>query len=420
MGPIRIVSLLPAPRWALLSLALVLACGEPAQSPPRFASPVPEGEVAARVLEALSHPDSLERTAAVAGLLATLGPDAIPQVTEAYEYQRPVLGDSEWMLLADWWTRHDPKGAYAWAISDRDHKTPGVLRYVIAGMARTDPETALVSLVTLRSKEQQSAAMDGIVRSWYLADPEALIAHLIDMKPGRDRQHALSILMALKVRREGMDAAIRWAEGLDEELPDRFKLQAYRRLVTELALRDPDTAKAFAEKHAAASDGTNLHRRVTSILSRTDPEGTLVWLGQMPAGFDRDQAVERAYETWVALDPDAARAWMASLPRERWTEPAREVHAASFARVDPEKALELASVLADPVRKEYVQARVVTAWLGRDESAARAWLEASDLSAELQRKIHDRRAQAQERARKMAMRRERQRLRTQQPAEPAP
>ena len=333
----------------------------------------------------------------------------------AYDYARPVVGDSEWMLLADWWTRYDARGAYQWVLSQRDHKTPGVLRYVIAGMARQDPKLALATLATLREKVHRDAAFAAIVRSWFHSDPDGLLQHLIEMRPGPERQRSISTLAALKVRREGIDATRSWAESLDDDLPQRFKLQVYRRVATELAYADPAAARAWAERHGPGPLGSGLARRISVVTALDDPEGTLAWLSGLPAGPDRDQAVEEVYRRWLKQDEEAATAWMVDAPREPWMERAFEAFVISrFA--EPDEALALARQIPDPERRHSVESRIAVAWFGRDASAAGAWLETSDLPPDLKRKVRDRAAQAEQRRLKMAERRRNRDLRKQERA----
>lgn len=389
---------------AFLGVAAGLACSD-APPPPSFEGPRPQGEIAERMLDALSLPDSIERVAAVAGLLSELGEDAIPQVVAAYDYMRPVLGDSEWMLLADWWTRYDPRGAYGWVLQDRDYRTPGVLRYVIGGMARTDREGALLTLLTLRGKEQRDDAWGEIVKSWYLVDQAGLVDHIVEMSPGIDRQRAISTLVGMKIRREGVEATRSWAEALDDDLPQRFKLQAFRRVANEIARVDPAEAMRFAERHAGSEAGSDLYRWVADRMAYSDAEAALDWLRGLPEGGARDEAVEHGYRRWVQVDREAALAWMQGAPRGRWLEPAFEVYALAEGVEEPERGLEMLEGLSDAERRDYAVARLLVSWYARAPEAAGAWLEASDLSPEMRERILARVRRDQERKQKAEERR---------------
>lgn len=374
----------------------------------------PEGEVADRVLDALSEPDSIARVAALASLLTELGEPDVPEVVSAFEYAHPLLGDSEWMLLADWWTRIDDRAAYAWVLSNRDFKTPGVLRYVIAGMARRSPERALLALLTIRSLEEQQSVFNEIIKVWYETDPDAALDHIVHLTPGADRQRAISTLVAFKTRRKGIPSTRKWAEGLSEDLPDRFKLQTFRRVATELARIDPPAGRRWAEDHVGIQKGSGLYRRVAVMTVRDDPEGTLGWLQSLPAGEERDVAVEEAYRRWLRDDPEAAKGWMAGAPQERWRQPALEVYALSHAVADPSAALDLARGIRDPKRKQYTEMKTVIAWYARDSEAAEAWLDASDLPLQLRDKIHARVEQNEQRKQKREAQRKARELRRSQ------
>lgn len=407
---------------AALSLVL-FACSDPGPGPggaPHFSGAKPEGPVAERLVESLMIEDSIERVAAVASQLADLGGDAVPQVVAAYEYARPVLGDSEWMLLADWWTRIDDRAAYAWATSSYEHSSPGLIRYVIAGIARNDPQRALLTLSALSSAEQRDLAFDEIVRAWYERDPDGVVDYLVGMSPGRTRQRALSRLVAVMLRRQGVDATRGWAESLDDDLPERFKLQTFRRVGSELARVDAAQARRWAEDHGQEPMGRGVYRRVAVVTALDDPEDTMRWLQGLPPGRERNEAVEEGYRRWLQSDREAALRWMQQAPDEPWRQPALEVYALARGVEDPETALGVAQRLTDPERRGYAQAKILVAWFARDDAAAEAWLADADLSEDLRRKIRDRVERNELQRRKRAARAEERRLRIEQRAAAEP
>ncbi len=374
--------------------------------------PRPDSETAKRVIAAVSIPDSLERVAALASLLSGVGEEALPDVLAAFEYAQPLLDDSEWMLLADWWTRFDPRAALGWVRSKQDFRFPGALRYVIAGMARVDSEGALLALLTLRSREQRDAAFQGIIKAWNPVDPDGLLQYIVDLTPGRERQRAISTLVGVKTRQEGVPSTRRWAEALSEDLPRGFKLQVYRRLASELALIDPASGRSFVEAHVAP--GSGLYRKFGVVAVEADPEGTLAWLGGLPEGMERDEGVQETYRRWVRNDSEKAQAWMTGAPPEPWREPALEIYALTKASTDPIAALELAAGIRDDARRKYTRLKTLVAWHARDPDASIAWLDASKLQPEVRQEIHRRIDQHAARRQQDAARKEAHRLRRQQ------
>ncbi len=398
----RSAGLLLALALATLALGATAGCSktpERSDALARQGAP-PTGDVAHAVLEAVRIPDSLERVAALASLLSTLGPEAVPQVRDAFDYAYPILGDAEWMLLADWWTRFDDRAAWSWVQQRREYKSAGVLRYIVHGMARRDPHRALATLLTIRLPEERDAAFAEIVKGWYEAGGDGLLDHLIGMQPGSERQRAIALLVGLKLRREGIEATRDWAESLDDDLAQRFKLQVYRRVASELAFVDPAAARDWAEAHVDGPNGSGLYRRVAVSLAESDPRATLEWLRGLPDGPERDDAVSEAYRRWLTNDRDAAIAWMNGAETEPWRQPALELRALAETRDDPKKALELTRLLESPERRLYAQVKIGIAWLTMDPTAARAWLEGDTVAPDVKQKILDRLANSARRARK--------------------
>ncbi|GAG25645.1 unnamed protein product, partial [marine sediment metagenome] len=107
--------------------------------PPGGAPPQAPGGVSAAVQEALANPDRLERTAEITRLLRRLGPESLGEVTAAYDAVFLDAGDVAFVLLAEWWARHDPAGAFEWARSERTVRTPEVITTVVRAWAELDP-----------------------------------------------------------------------------------------------------------------------------------------------------------------------------------------------------------------------------------------------------------------------------------------
>jgi hypothetical protein len=376
-------------RLCLLAGVMALGCSEEVEPRADGASvAMPGGEVSQAVLGALRLRDPLERASQLSKLLMGLAPRAIPQVLDAFDQQFVESGEFEWVLLAAWWTRNDPAGAWEWARSHRAGRRPEVVSTVLRETAARDPQQALRALADLRGNPKlYEAGLLAVVTGWNESGSPGLLEHLVGMEIGGLRQRALALLTRRMVMRDANEAT-RWAEALPDDLERRFKLQAFRRVAAALALWDPVAAAAWAEKHADAPYGDGLYRHaVTTAWVERDPQAVVDWLATLPAGAARDAALREAFRRWMAKHPGDATAWMAGAERESWRQPALEVLALRTAREDPLRALELAALLSDDDKQMGTIVKIGRFWLRQEPGAAQAWLDTAELPSETREKI---------------------------------
>src|SRR5215468_11707 len=126
---------------------------------------IPVGSTAGELREILLQHDALQRTAALGQFLQGIGPESLEDVKAAYDSVFMDLGDVELILLAEWWARFDPEGAFAWSRGDWRARDPAVLSAVARAWARTDPAAVLARAPTLSDRERW-AVVDAAIRGW--------------------------------------------------------------------------------------------------------------------------------------------------------------------------------------------------------------------------------------------------------------
>jgi len=195
------------------------------------------------------------------------------------------------VLLADWWARLDPTGAFEWIQRERMGMTPAVTTAVVRAWAGRDPEEAARAIEGIANRELHRTSVDALVRGWNDSGRPGLTAYLVALPRGIERQRAISLVARSKVHREGVEETFRWAEALPDD-PDGFKLNVFRRVASWAAEVDPQRAAAWAERHGQGEYGKGLYRRVGTRWARQDGLAAMTWLATLPAGPRRDVGVE--------------------------------------------------------------------------------------------------------------------------------
>jgi hypothetical protein len=288
------------------------------------------------------------------------------------------VGEVAVVLLAEWWARFDPAGAFEWAQRERMANAPLVTMAVVRAWAEREPEEAARAIGGIANRERRRDAVDALVRGWNDSGEPGLVDYLSGLPPGIERQRAISVVARRKVYRDGLEETIRWAEALPDE-PDRFKLNVFRRVASWAAEVDPQRAAAWAAQHGQEEYGKGLFRRVGTRWAQQDGAAAMSWLATLPAGHERDAAVQESYRAWLSREPEVAKDWLRAAKLEPWLEPALALYARSLAQESPEEALEWTARIRDPERRREATIKIGQYWHQVDPDAARAWLDRSDL-----------------------------------------
>jgi len=330
---------------------------------------------AVRIQEILLEPDALVRAETLASELRSLAPLALEDVLSAYDTVLLDIGDFELKLLAEWWAGFDPEAAYAWSHEDWRARHPAIFQAVLRAWARIDPEAAL------RVAEQESSfsirrpAVGAVLIGWEEGGRPGVFEYVESLPPGHDRQRYLAFVARRKVLRDGVDAAIRWAESQPDE-PGLFKLNLFRRVASTAAQVEPLRAAAWAEAQLGGPFGDQLPQRVGTRWVTHEPEAAMEWFQKLPAGFDREKGLQETYRVWLRLDKAAAHAWMEGREHAAWLDPARALYAMSLYKepgANPRIAIDQALSIVDEARRWSTVGRIWRVWYARDAESAEAW-----------------------------------------------
>ncbi len=376
----------------MLGLVIGYQVGRTTARPPDRSYGGADGErltgVARQVRVVLLEPDLLVRNEKLAGLLQKLGPESLGDVREGFDSIFMDLGDTDQVLLAEWWARFDPAGAFDWAQSTWQAEHPAVAEAILRAWARRDPAAALAKAMDLPSEELQIRLTQACLAGWEEAGAPGLLEWIKARPPGPGRQMAIDVVARRKVLREGPAAAFLWAERLDDD-DELFKLNVLRRVASSAAEVEPAQAASWVETLIGGKFESGAPQRVGTRWARREPEAALKWLSTLPPGQARDDAVRETVRRWFKRDPEAALAYIENVEWEPWLDPAAALMSRRLAGKDLPKALEWAERIQEGDLRWYSIGVIVRAWAFQDEAAARAYVAQANLPDYLERKVFE-------------------------------
>jgi len=364
----------------------------------------------AAVADAMSLEDPLARAARLATALQGFDQEALGEVLEAWNLIEDGVNGSqtvELALLIDWWARYDGDGAFTWLHKSRRQGNPVILTALVRSWATRAPVFAMRAIDALPPRGYDSSqVIRALVLGWNANGARGLEEYLIALRSDVSRQVALTGLAIDKVRRDGVEETIQWAEALSDDAAGDFKQLAFRRVAAAIAEVDPIRAAAWAESQRDGKWGAGLARSVAQKWCEQDGLSAMEWLRGLP---DRDsvdvaRAYEEGYRTWLSTDGEAARAWLREQELDSSLDPVVAIYARSTAREDPEAAIPWAARIDDEVRRNETLEKIAQAWMHRDPDAARVWLEKGELSDAAVQRVYASQERAKARGAKRAAR----------------
>lgn len=330
---------------------------------------------AAALQEILLESDVLVRAELLASELRSLAPSALEDVLSAYDAVFLDIGAFELELLAEWWAQFDPRAAFEWSQKSWRASHPLVAQAVLRVWAREDPAAALRAAERESRYSVRRSAVGAVLAGWEEGGTPGSLAYVESLPAGHDRQRYLTFVARRKVLREGVEAAIRWAESQPDE-PHIYKLNLYRRIASAAGQVDPRRTAEWVESLYGTPLGDQLPQRLGTRWVARQPEAAMEWFEGLPPGFDRDMGLQETYRMWLRHDKEAARAWMAGRENAAWLDPARALYAMSIYRepdADPLPALQQALSIVDEQRRWATVGRIWRVWYFREPEAAEAW-----------------------------------------------
>lgn len=337
------------------------------------------------VQSAFQTPNELVRAASLLSVLSAVDATNIDEVVSAFEAQLFDLGDwgHELALLAEAWVSVAPDApnkafahVSAWDRLDPAHHG---LYAVTRAWARLDPADAADAVSRLDGSAQKRAEQ-GLIQGWGENGDSGIWEYVSKMGPDKlDREQASIQAMRAVFRSEGADRLFSQVAALPDRMHGKYKLHAFRSAGSLVARADPDSAMAFAERHAAGPYSKNLYARVAERVAETDGVRAMDWLRGLEAGKERDKATFEAHRRWRIENDQEASLWLEAQPQGAWLHPLFPMHAVGLAQSDAPGAIAWAQKISDPEVRDTSLVRVGLYWLQTEPEAARIGLAQIDL-----------------------------------------
>ena len=171
--------------------------------------------------------------------------------------------------------------------------------------AKADPKETLDRLIASGGDFQSSGEFYSAIRSLAGTDLEAAMQYFQQVHVP-DARRSLGGAIAAEYAKKDPVAALAWARANDDKIMPILQL----RVLSEIAVNDPDLAfnEALAAQNAELR--SNLMSRVISMVARTDPAIAVRLIDQIENVGDRRNAASNFISDWIRSDPDAAVAWI--------------------------------------------------------------------------------------------------------------
>lgn len=369
---------------ALLAGFVVFGCGDGADRDRSASTSVSDQGASLDELALLPQP--LARAAAIAGLLEGADDSRVPEVKRALNRSSTTRLDGVSAAIAyQYWAKYEPKAALAWAKRDlngayRDQ----MIRDAMEIWAQSNPRDALENGWAGAGGELGTTLLQGLVAGWLFSGEGGLDDFVSELGVSVDRQMALGMIARHRMRTDGPEAVMKWANGLSGEPP--FRAAAVRSVGSVLGAQRPDLAVEWCDTHCAGNYGNSLRQYIAAEWAKHDGASMMEWLREAPDEVETEVAVRAGYRAWVIADPEAAYEWVATLPEasrnDPRIEPAIGMYIARISWRDSAKAIEWTDYLSDPADQKLARITAVRRWIHRDPETAEAWLTTQTLLGE--------------------------------------
>lgn len=368
---------------ALLSLAFGLACRMESDHATDRPGRSRAEQLGVRLERILAKPfDPATRGGELEALFAEADADDGAVLRTHFMAASPYAHPSDLQHFAWWWASRDPVEAMRTPIATSTATLDFWQIQVLRAWAGRSPEAAHEAWQGGACQGAQDYCLLALVVGWAESGDKGVWPFVMNLTPGVLGQRAMDALAARLIADRGVDDAIRFAEAIDPDAPNRFKLQFFRRMATAIALRDLERAASFAEEHSNGPFGDGLLRRVAVQMVMQAGARGMEWLTSLSPGAQRDDAVEAASYRWIQSDRSAAMRWFGQAEDRPALQPAWRNYSQALVDEDPRRALAIVDRIDDVADRDGALVSVLQLWLARSPVDANDWIEQSELPEE--------------------------------------
>ena len=321
-----------------------------------------------------------ERNRALLAFLDRLAPGDFEGVVDHFRalgITEERLGEYGLILAA--WAKVDPLAALAYAKAKTDN--PFAARAILTSWATEDAAAAVRWAQNNHQGDGANPWLIGVIRGIAATDIEGAANLLKSMPRSVERGEALDALLP-HLLAKGNESTRTWIASIDD---DALRSGAMMRAAEAMAKTDPAGTVAWLMENP----GEALDRRlddVFGIWAKQDEAAARSALNTLPTGEIRSDALRGVVTRLALSEPAEGAALMDQYPDEVNDRTVRSFIWHSFGK-DPAAALGEVSRIGDEDRRNEMYRRAMGAWMRRDTTAAKAWLNSNPLPESVTRSL---------------------------------
>ena len=334
--------------------------------------------------------DQLERTAAMAHFVTTLGPEDSEAIRELVNTGFRGRRSIDHLILMNVWSRVDVESAMARAMASSAAADVAARADGIQDWASRDPLAASAA-ANINTSEIRRA----LVKGWYESGEPGLTDFIFKAGSSQAGQHLIASYVTELAYDKGAQGVEEWIDSVRarKDLEQIIIVHVHRKGMVAMAFADPEAAIAYCDIHCEQPYADSARPRLADRLGWLElGDRAIAWVEASEGANidDRRLAGRGAYRHWFKADRDAALVWAEEVREkyadEAWFEGIARFVLGMLTRMDPEAALAWVPLLPTDQEQEDAMVSIGRRWYELDEGEAEVWLESSPLDDEARAK----------------------------------
>lgn len=327
--------------------------------------PLPPEKMRQAMQEALRETDPVKSQMLFTRLLEELTPENAAETLAVIRENAAGFDVMRFMpLMAYQWGTIDAKGAFeAMENGNMDGRMGKPM--ILAGLASTDPDSAIRWLESQKDLDQWERAMytQSLVNGMAKSDPDRAMQFALSAEDPADRARSAETLAREKIK-GGLDEAYAWAQGLTD--PD-MKRGAMQAMAEQFSRTDINRAADIARQYSNEEWAQRTLGSVAERMAKDDPAAALQFAAGLQ-GDARDRAYLEVVQEIASTDPNEALRIAGTLSGDAQSRAYSEA-IRQLASKDPQQALTVAASLPENVQTR-AYAETIERWVSQDAEAA--------------------------------------------------
>lgn len=287
------------------------------------------------------------------------------------------------------WARQDPAAALGYTLALDSRKTRlSTMQSILREWCKSDPQGAFSWASTnLRNEDPGtfSTALRPIFETLAAGDISGTTETALQLPEGSARTTAIRAILSRAVRTGQQQEVMARLAGTVS--PTEFQAYATA-VVQEWGAADPSAAATWVLSLSdPATRSAALGSMVSSWVSDR-PDTAAQWVSGLPAGTERNTAMNQLTRSWASFDPVGAADWLLTQhPPAQSLDTAIQGLTSVVMSSNPEGAMIWASNITSASQRNSLMEQAGRLWLRRDPDRATAYITASSLPPQIQRRL---------------------------------